>query len=622
MRRFDKLQNIERINRLCESRYLAERRSVSGVMNPNEDIGTLLTLLDDKYGFENCYVSFRDTLHVGKINPNNEFNTPTGLYTYKLSKYISKPTYDKNAFRNEFPFATQRPYAQFLVVRDDAKILNSKTPSDQLSQYVSILRKKYGELEMGGTSISNLCDNWDDGSYQSYYGASTQNTHKFWLFIFDVAAYVKVDKGNKSTKSYIFSSICRSLGVDGFDDDECAGWIHPSEKCQTVFFKANLFKDQYEILLNSWEGKGLGPEGGKKRRDRYDVSLSDDEVLDLLSRGKIRMAQEFDEIFSRVENPKIAKYIKSYMDGMSPVDLSNLLYKSDNPKLIRKLMGKTWDELIPEIFGDELEKLFDNKGVDDDIVQLFLGTKSFMTGISYNQTYRLLVHSSDPKALFKRLLEFDNIRELLQSGKLLGALLHGGNLQNIVIDVMLHDERFEVTWESAFAMLEAAQNPKIVIDQLSPELLDKLVTHEMWVHNLGDMMYDMRNPDEFITTVGDRLFSHWRDSGVKTHNRMATEILNVTNWNNNDRVFKYVLSKDYIVGDGLNAEEVQGFVYRSKDRDAIINVMLDNQAILSTLDDESIQAIMKASSEPGRIVRKLKTVGKGIKGNTDVTSVD
>jgi len=138
MRRFDKLHNIERVNALCEARYLAERRSVSGVMNPNEDIGTLLTLLHDKYGFENCYVSFRDTLHVGKINPNNGYNTPTGLYTYKLSNYIKNPIFDLEAFKAKFPFAAQRPYAQFLVLKGGAVILDSETDHSQLTHYVKV----------------------------------------------------------------------------------------------------------------------------------------------------------------------------------------------------------------------------------------------------------------------------------------------------------------------------------------------------------------------------------------------------------------------------------------------------------------------------------------------------
>ena len=301
MRRGDKLRHIESVNRLCEARHLYERRSVSGVMNPNEDIGSLLTLLYDKYGFDNVYVSFRGELHVGKINPNNEYDTPTGLYAYKLSNYITKPLYDKNEFRMAFPYVSFNPYAQFLVVKDDAVILNSTTPTEQLNEYVATLRNKYSKSE--GDSISKLCDKWDSGTY---YGEGTHDTHKFWLLIFDIAGYINGKPQN------IFSSICRNLGIDGFDDDNCGGWIHTSEKCQTVFFKSNIFKDQHELLLRRGTDGFANSKRRRERRD-IDVELSDDDVLELLSRGQLSVEKDFDELVSRKDNPKIADYIKKYL---------------------------------------------------------------------------------------------------------------------------------------------------------------------------------------------------------------------------------------------------------------------------------------------------------------------
>src|SRR5690554_6327327 len=98
--------NLQEIIKEEFNNLIFEKRAVSGIISKEENIGELLEFLKEKYNYDDVYVSFRDSKHVTKINPNNKFNTPTGLYTYKLSKYTYNPIYDIDEFGKLFPYAS------------------------------------------------------------------------------------------------------------------------------------------------------------------------------------------------------------------------------------------------------------------------------------------------------------------------------------------------------------------------------------------------------------------------------------------------------------------------------------------------------------------------------------
>lgn len=311
--------NLQEIIKEEFNNLIFEKRAVSDIISKEENIGELLEFLKEKYNYDDVYVSFRDSQHVTKINPNNEFNTPTGLYTYKLSKYTYNPIYDIDEFGKLFPYASERKYIFFYVLKDNANILNSKTSDNILDDYVEKIKRKFNTNKQ----IKQLCDNWSDDTYQSYYSKSIHNTHKFWLFIYDVLPYAYKD-GNKKNR---FSMLCRELNIDGFDDDTCYGWIHPSEKCQTVFFRSNIFKNQFTIKRNEIFNVGDYKEYtekefinliNKNKLDRYDISENPDKYLALFIS----------------KNPKIIRYVKSYLKTLSNEKITEMLSKSSIPDKI------------------------------------------------------------------------------------------------------------------------------------------------------------------------------------------------------------------------------------------------------------------------------------------------
>ena len=154
------------IKKLLREGLLKEARSIEGNISKDENIGELLTHIYNKYGFKNTFVSFRDTQHVTKINPDNMYNTPTGLYTYNLSNYIDGPMGSMEDFTSKFPWATDRRFMQFLVINDSVNLLDSNYDKSKLDGYVKQIQKKFGNID----PVNGLCERWLKGEYESYYG--------------------------------------------------------------------------------------------------------------------------------------------------------------------------------------------------------------------------------------------------------------------------------------------------------------------------------------------------------------------------------------------------------------------------------------------------------------------
>jgi len=312
---------------------LEEARSIEGNISKEENLGELLTHIYDNYGFNNVFVSFRDSQHVGKINPSNRFNTPTGLYTYNLINFINEPTSNLRAFRNIFPFASHRKYIQFLIIKDGLNLLDSNYDKSKLDGYVNQIQSKFGNIG----PVNGLCERWLKGEYESYYSGAKHPTHRFWLFIFDAVPYI-YPNGKKNNS---FSIICRALGIDGFHDDKCEGWIHPSEECQTVFFKSNLFKD--EFMLSSVQSKMKEP---------TKVSYTENQVIKMISQHKLNPIKDFDKLIPYLGNSKIKNYIKNYISNES--DVRGLLEYSNEPEKVLDFLGNKGVELITKLNVSDL----------------------------------------------------------------------------------------------------------------------------------------------------------------------------------------------------------------------------------------------------------------------------
>src|SRR5574343_464491 len=63
--------------------------------------------LISKFNIDDIFVSFRNSMNVTDVNPNNQYNTPTGFYSYPLKSYKAdinelkfKNTFNEKSFRS------------------------------------------------------------------------------------------------------------------------------------------------------------------------------------------------------------------------------------------------------------------------------------------------------------------------------------------------------------------------------------------------------------------------------------------------------------------------------------------------------------------------------------------
>jgi len=219
------------------------------------DFNIFMDDLLSKYDYEDIYLSFRDRISTTMINKNNKYNTPTGIYTYKLSDY-----YDNNrkfiindfyGDRLTFPFASTYPFLYFYVVKNDVNILSQDTDEEIFDDYVLKIKKLFNNNE----EIKNKCDKWFE-RFKSNDIRDNFTCGDFWRFLYlDILGGEKSEEhdGPIGNTNIRFTNLCNKLGIDGFTD-KGSGYIHPNEKKQTVFFKPNLFKDiKIYKVKNSWE---------------------------------------------------------------------------------------------------------------------------------------------------------------------------------------------------------------------------------------------------------------------------------------------------------------------------------------------------------------------------------
>jgi hypothetical protein len=104
-------------------------------VNFEQPIAKQIEQFVDKYkGQEDLiFISFRDSIHVTFINPNNTYGTPTGIYTYpwqnyyddKFEKFV-KNYLVANAGKN-IPFGSDRKYMFIYKLKSNQGVFTNKT---------------------------------------------------------------------------------------------------------------------------------------------------------------------------------------------------------------------------------------------------------------------------------------------------------------------------------------------------------------------------------------------------------------------------------------------------------------------------------------------------------------
>ncbi len=207
--------------------------------NVDESFNDFFNRMLKKAPINNIFISFRDSIDVTDVNPKNIYNTPTGFYTYPLSRYYRKEQDEMSEkdFRGIFDeFGSDRKYINFFILRTYDGVLSHETDKPTLDVYANRIKKLYANVG----EVGRLCDSFIEGSYSSNHTIYiAHETHLFWMLLHDVVKYIKTS--NKQTR---INLICRNIGVNGFVDYG-NGYIHQYEETQALFFKVKNIGDVF-----------------------------------------------------------------------------------------------------------------------------------------------------------------------------------------------------------------------------------------------------------------------------------------------------------------------------------------------------------------------------------------
>ena len=193
-----------------------------------------------KYGVDNVYLSFRESIHTSSINKNNRYDTPTGYYAYPLHYYFQDRVLDEytwGEFVGKFPFAGNREFVAIFTITNKSGVLYTLAPdTGKIAQYVSRIKQSYGATTTGYSKIGEVCDSFSAGTWNSDYEGGFKEgneVRKFWLFLYAIAGLII---GGGDRRSNTVSIIAKKIGLLGVCDDAGLGVIHPNERAQIVLF--------------------------------------------------------------------------------------------------------------------------------------------------------------------------------------------------------------------------------------------------------------------------------------------------------------------------------------------------------------------------------------------------
>lgn len=230
------------LNDFVNESLILEKRSHADA-NVDLSFGEILEKIkQEDPTLENTFLSFRDSLHVTDINPNNTFNTPTGFYCYPLIKFKeAMECKDTFSFREYFPFQSNLRYFVFFKLDERKGVISKYTPEEKLDEYVYRIKEMFQENE----NVQHITEMFLNGNYEflpEYYETNSK-LQAFWNYIFEVVKFAYGFKKREDTVNK-YKILCNKLGINGFIDYGDS-YIHKNEPSQAVFFKVKTIGDVF-----------------------------------------------------------------------------------------------------------------------------------------------------------------------------------------------------------------------------------------------------------------------------------------------------------------------------------------------------------------------------------------
>lgn len=204
------------------------------------------------YG-DNIFISFRNSQNTTLINPNNKFDTPTGIYTYPYNGYADKLIHQNEELSNSFPFTgnDEPKFIYIYVLRNFNGIITNNDTNNELRKYYEKLINNNNV----STQIKNIVRRYiDNGLIDNDLINDFKSTiHNDWYFKDSSASILWGILINSNDNMGKVSSIARDIGINGFIDMG-EGFIHSNEDYQAVFFRSRgIFSHVDSVSIDKTE---------------------------------------------------------------------------------------------------------------------------------------------------------------------------------------------------------------------------------------------------------------------------------------------------------------------------------------------------------------------------------
>jgi len=301
-----------------------------------------------KYGIDNVYLSFRESIHTSTINKNNRYGTPTGYYAFPLPYYFKNGTLDNytwEEFVGRFPFAGNREYIGIFTITNKSGILYTSAPdTGKITQYVLRIKESYGKSTTGYSKISELCDSYLDNTWTTDYEGGFQEgneVRKFWLFLHAVAALML---GNDRVSNTV-SIIAKKIGLMGICDDAGLGMIHMNEKAQIVLFYGfmNIIGD-FRVISSRHQRQDISIPIDNRDQPTKDNVTTFDKLLRFVEKKMGYKPEDIDRISPFSTSQSVAaQYLQNFKNGKAI------------PVRIRTLIGETPNKFVPYFINKDFK---------------------------------------------------------------------------------------------------------------------------------------------------------------------------------------------------------------------------------------------------------------------------
>ena len=321
---------------------LLEARKNPG-LNPKISINQVAKKYFEKYG-DKSFVSFTRLDKLG-INPDNEFNTPTGIYAYPVSYVLKRMGNTRSAMA--LPFAGKSEYATFFTAENGVIDLQTFSQND-LERAILNLEEVFDKHK----------DEIDDARAYAEVNAQVQTPGGiFWALTMDFSKSF-----GKAISTTMWNSIFRAIGINGCIDTASSSHeaiIHGNEPTQAVFFKRpGVIKNEVRVY-NKYSPDIINQRikdaqsvlaQAKLKKENFSQYL-----LDLANSGKLDTLEQRD--LDALSLSSVFKTIYGYTDDELAAAIKNPKAGSppllDNGKhFLRSLDGKRWKAFEPILLSD------------------------------------------------------------------------------------------------------------------------------------------------------------------------------------------------------------------------------------------------------------------------------